>query len=100
MRKSSRQDTDVTPLYPASTNGHSGTPTREGLMRRALAALDTTPASIAARSGIDPRDLPLLLAEAGDPEAAERLAQVFERAGAELDLLARELTAAAVEGEH
>ncbi len=95
---SSRPDEKITPLFPMSSNGHAVAPKREALMRRALAALNTTPSTIAASAGIDPRDVPLLLAGAGDPEAAERLARALERAGAELDELARELSAAASEG--
>ncbi len=97
--KSARQEIEMAPLPGAPANGRDASARREALVRRALAALDTTPRSIAASAGIDPRDVPLLLAGVGDLEAAVRLARALERASAELEELARELSAAARESE-
>ncbi len=67
----------------------------EALLRRALAAMDVTPLSLAAAEGLDRRTVPGLLAGRGDREAAARLAEAFRRASAELRALAAELSEAA-----
>ncbi len=85
------------PHPAAKTNGRGATEPQR-LIERALWALNVTPASIAAREGLDPRDLPLLLAGVGDPDEVARLAVALERAAADLESLARELSAAARDG--
>ncbi len=70
-------------------------PADEGLIARALAALDVTPLSLAAAEGLDRRTVAGLLAGRGDREAAARLAEAFRRASAELHTLAADLSEAA-----
>lgn len=65
------------------------------LVDRALEALRTTPATIAATEGLDRTAIAQLLAGYGKADDALRLARALERHSSALSDLAEELTAAA-----